>query len=151
MNNDQVSTGIWFGIGVLIMVFAVPYELGDLQQPGTGFMPFVTGLAICLLAAIGFIAGTKAQKRGQRWKNFLKGVRWQKPLMALAGLFAYAFLLQPLGFLLATALLVGFLLKAIQPQRWPVVVSGAVLTSLVAYGVFQVWLQAQLPQGLLSF
>ncbi len=148
LNNDQVSSAIWFFVGMLIMVFSVPYGLGELRSPSTGFMPFLTGAAICILSFIGLLLGTRAKKQGERWKNFMKGIKWGKPLVALTALFAYAFLLNYLGFILSTALLVGFLLRAIHPQKWVVVVSGALLISLIAYVVFQLWLETQLPAGI---
>ena len=43
-----------------------------------------------------------------------------------------------------------FGVKAIEPQRWSWAVLGAVLSTLTAYGVFQVWLGSQLPRGFLG-
>ena len=151
LNNDQVSSAIWFGIGLLIIIFSIPYGLGELRSPTTGFMPFLTGLAICTLAAIGFVGGTLERIGGKKWKSLLKNVKWGKPLIAVIALFAYALLLNTLGFLLGTALLVGFLLRAVEPQKWLVVILGAILTSVSAYLIFQVWLETQLPPGILQF
>ena len=65
----------------------------------------------------------------------------------MAALFAYVLLMKPLGFLLCTALFIGFLLRTVKPQRWSVVIAGASLTALGAFGVFKLWLKTQLPQG----
>ena len=151
LNNDQLSSMVWLGIGALIMVFAVPHGLGGVHSPGAGFMPFLIGLAICILAVIVFIQGTAARLRGSLWESIVKDVRWEKPLITLAALLVYVLLMNFLGFILATALLVGFLLKVIHPQKWPVVLSGAVLTSLASYILFQIWLKTQLPVGILRF
>jgi hypothetical protein len=70
--------------------------------------------------------------------------------MVVAALVAYVFLLKHLGFLLSTMLFIGFLLRAIAPQRWPVVIGMAILTALVCYGIFEWWLKAQLPKGFLG-
>jgi hypothetical protein len=72
---------------------------------------------------------------------------WEKSLIVLAALFAYTLLLRPLGFSLCTALFIGFLLKTVKPQGWMVVIAGSLLTALGAYGIFEVWLKAQLPKG----
>ena len=76
---------------------------------------------------------------------------WGKSLIVMLALLAYTLLLMPLGFLLCTALFVGFLLVVVQPQRWYVVISVAVGTAIGAYGIFEVWLKAQLPKGPLGF
>jgi len=44
-------------------------------------------------------------------------------------------------------LFIGFLLRAVEPQRWSVVVAGAVGAALGAFAVFNLWLKTQLPQG----
>ncbi len=147
-NNDQISSAVWFFFGVLVIYFSIPYGIGTIQAPETGFMPFCTGIAISFLAGGVFVQATLSGKRGVKWENPLAGIQWSKPLTALGALVIYVLVLTKLGFILSTALLVGFLLRAIQPQRWLVVILGAVLTSLISYLVFQVWLGTQLPPGL---
>jgi len=151
LNNDQVSSIAFLFIGMIIMIVSLPYELGSLHSPKTGFLPFVTGLTVCLLSLIGFVAATLKKKEGERWKSILKGLQWEKPLITMVSLVVYALLLNTLGFILATFLLVGFLLRAIIPQRWSVVLTGAILTPLAAYVVFKILLKTELPVGLLRF
>jgi uncharacterized BrkB/YihY/UPF0761 family membrane protein len=78
------------------------------------------------------------------------GVPWKKMVSVLAVLFLYAYLFTPLGFILTTVFLLIFLFKAVEPQRWSWAILGAVVSTLAAYGVFRLWLQCQLPQGLLG-
>jgi putative tricarboxylic transport membrane protein len=150
-NNDQISSAAWFFIGLLILIFSIPYGIGEVHAPETGFMPFYTGVTMCLLSAIIFIEATRARRGGLRWENPLQGTLWEKPIIALTALVAYALLMDKLGFILATALLIGFLLRGIHPQKWIVVIAGALLTSLITYLVFQVWLKTQLPAGIFGF
>ena len=146
-NNDQVSGAIWFAGGIAIAVGSLRYGLGPLDSPGTGFLPFLAGSAISLLALIGLVHATVKRTRGAGWKPVMRGALWKKSLLVMTALLAYALLLKPLGFFLCTALFMGFLLRAVEPQRWLVVAAGAVLTALGAYGIFEVWLKAQLPRG----
>lgn len=147
INNDQASAAVWFIVGLMITIASVPYGLGTLDSPGTGFLPFLAGMAITLLSFIGLLHATLKRRMGVGWKPMMRGVIWKKSLIVLVALFAYALLLKALGFFLATALFIGFLLRAVQPQRWPVVMAGAVGTAIGAYGIFEVWLKAQLPKG----
>jgi len=150
-NNDQVSSAVWFFIGLFIIFVSLSYGLGSARAPHTGFMPFLIGLSMCSLAIVGIIDGTMEKRKGIGWKRLTEGVKWEKPLVTLSSLFVYVWVLKPLGFLLATALLVGFLLKTIQPQKWRVILFGAIFTSFFIYLIFQVWLQTQLPPGILFF
>ena len=151
LNNDQVSSVVFFSIGVMIVLASLPYELGGLHSPKTGFLPFVTGLTVCLLSLIGFAAAAVKRMGGEKWKSIVKGLRWDKSLITMVSLVVYALILNTLGFILTTTLLVGFLLRSIIPQKWSVVISGAILTPLVTYVVFQILLKTELPMGLLRF
>ena len=146
-NNDQLSAALWLGLGAIIAVASLRYRVGTLASPGTGFMPFLAGLAIAFFSFIGLVHGTLRQKQGVGWKPTMRGLMWAKSLIVLAALFAYTFLLTPLGFFLCTALFVGFLLGTVKPQRLWVVIAGSLLTAMGAYGIFEVWLKAQLPKG----
>jgi hypothetical protein len=146
-NNDQVSAGIGLATGTIISLAALRYDLGTLASPGTGFMPFLAGLTMVLLSLIGLGYGTLRRKEGAGWNPPLRGRQWKKPLLVLAALFAYSIMLNNLGFSLCTALFIGFLLRSVKPQKWPVVICGSVFTAIGAYGIFEMWLKAQLPKG----
>ena len=147
VNNDQVSSSIWLIFGLVVTFASVSYGLGTLGAPGTGFLPFLTGLFMSFFALIGLIHSTWRRRQGVGWKPKMKGLMWPKSLIVVAALAAYVFLLIPLGFSLCTALFVGFLLRAVQPQKWPLVIGGAIGTAAASFTVFEVWLQAQLPKA----
>jgi putative tricarboxylic transport membrane protein len=147
INNDQMSAAVWLALGLTITGASVPYGLGTLDSPGTGFLPFLSGLAITLFSSIGLGHATLKRRMGVGWKPVMRGVIWKKSLIVLVALLAYGLLLKPLGFFLCTALFIGFLLRAVQPQRWPVVMTGAIGAATGAYGIFEAWLKAQLPRG----
>jgi hypothetical protein len=147
INNDQASVAVWFALGLTITIASVPYGLGTLDCPGTGFLPFLSGMAVTLFSFIGLVHATQKRRMGIGWNPMMRGLIWKKSLIVLLALLAYVLLLKPLGFSLCTALFIGFLLRAVQPQRWPVVVAGALGAAVGAYGIFEAWLKAQLPRG----
>jgi len=150
LNNDQLSGAVWFGLGLAVCLGSLQYKLGTPAAPGTGFMPFLTGLAICFFSGIGLIQATLRKRRGEGWSPVLQGVFWKNAMIILVSLLAYALLLFPLGFVVTTTLFIAFLLRAIVPQRWSVVIACSILTAAASYLIFEVWLKAQLPKGLLG-
>jgi len=150
LNNDQLSGAVWFGLGLAVCLGSLQYKLGTPAAPGTGFMPFLTGLAICFFSGIGLIQATLRKRRGEGWSPVLQGVFWKNAMIILVSLLAYALLLFPLGFVITTTLFIAFLLRAIVPQRWSVVIACSILTAAASYLIFEVWLKAQLPKGLLG-
>ena len=93
------------------------------------------------------IISTVKKRQGVGWKPLWKNVSWGKALIVVVSLLAYALLMKPLGFFLCTLLFIGFLLRAVVPQKWVVVIMGAILTAMGTYGLFEIWLKAQLPKG----
>ena len=67
-------------------------------------------------------------------------------------MFAYALVLDILGFLISTFLLLSFLFRfGMEPQKWFWAIGGSVIASLSCYVVFELWLRTQLPKGILGF
>lgn len=146
-NHDQLSGGIWFIVGMIIVLVSIQEGLGSLQSPEVGFMPFLAGSAICLCSFIILVHGSLQQKQGVRWKPMMSGLKWRKSFIVLISLLAYALLQRYLGFFLCTGIFVAFLFRLVEPLRWSMVIAGSILTDIVAYGIFELWLKAQLPKG----
>ncbi len=149
-NNDQRSSLVWFAIGLAIIAYSGKYGLGSLSSPGPGFVPFLSGLAI---AGLGLLVYFQQWHEGR--KDTLIGLwakrDWPTMLKVMGALVLYALLLKTLGFLLTTFLLIVYLFRAIESMAWKKVFLGAVLTAFGSYLVFEVWLEAQLPQGIFGF
>ena len=77
-------------------------------------------------------------------------VRWGKIGLILLCLMVYGLVLAKIGFVLSTFLLVVALLKMIERKRWTVAVVCGAAVALGTYAVFELWLQARLPRGLLG-
>ena len=78
------------------------------------------------------------------------GMRWVKGIYVLLALLIYTFAFVHIGFVLSTILLLVFLFKAIEPERWTIAIGGAILASLVCFVVFSLWLDVQLPRGFIE-
>lgn len=79
-----------------------------------------------------------------------RGIRWGKVLYVVALMVVYAAVLEDLGFILSTAILLLVLFKTVDPQSWTVAIVGSVLTTGTAWLVFVYWLGTQLPAGILG-
>ncbi len=151
LNRDQISSAFWFFTGMIISGFSIPYDIGNIHSPGTGFFPFYTGMTMSILSIGVFIEATVKNKKGLKWENPFENVKWTRPLIVLSSILIYALILDTLGFMLATSLLIGFLLRAVHPQKWSTVILGATLTSLITYMLFKSWLGMNLPVGIVGF
>ena len=149
-NNDQRSSLFWLIAGLAIIFFSGKYGLGSLSSPGPGFLPFISGLAITGLALVVFLQQFSKKNR-ERIGDLWKQCHWPSMLMVMGALILYTLLFQFLGFVLDTFWLMVFLLRIMEPMSWKKVLAGATGASVGAYIIFQVWLEAQLPIGILGF
>ncbi len=149
-NNDQRSSLFWLVIGLSIVLYSGKYGLGTFSSPGPGFLPFMSGAAMVLLALIVFVQQF-SRGRVDTLKDLWAHTRWPTVLLVMTSLVFYAVLLRTLGFLLDTFVLTAFLLRVMEPLSWRKVLAGASGATLGSYAIFELWLEAQLPAGVLGF
>jgi putative tricarboxylic transport membrane protein len=140
------------GVAALTLIFgaAAAYEsaklpFGTVHNPGQGFFPWWTSVIIILLALILLVRALRLRSSATQEKSG----RIARVAALLVVLAAYSFLLDPLGYPLCTFLLVLFMLRATDPQRWTVALGMALITAVGSYIVFAVGLGVPLPPGLL--
>lgn len=137
-------------VAAMALVFgaAAAYEsaqlpFGTVHNPGQGFFPWWTSAVIVLLAVILLVQALRSRSSALR-----EGPgRIAKVAALLIVLATYTFLLEPLGYPLCTFLLVLFMLRATDSQRWPVALGMAAITAAGSYVVFAIWLSVPLPRG----
>lgn len=144
---------MWALVGAAVVVSASRLRVGTLGSPGPGFLPLVAGI-VMLALAIGILV--------QEWSRWRAGRAAPEPpaaavpgnrlpvALAVAALLAYALLLDPLGYVLTTALFLVFTLRVLGRLAWWAVLTSAVGTTAVSYALFNLWLKVPLrtwPRG----
>ncbi len=118
-------------------------------MPGSGFMPFLTGIFICIFSALTFMQAyfKKEGETEKLWQN----IQFRKLIFTSLSLLIYTFFLDIVGFLICTFFLVFFLIYVVGSENWLKSILGALLTSILSYLLFDTWLKAQLPKGIFGF
>ncbi len=143
-----------FGVILSIFVIIGSYrlELGSFENPGSGLMPFLSGIGLLVVSVI--IAGSsffKMQKKNDIAKQEAPSkIHFWKIVLVPGSLVTYALLLEKVGFLFSTFLLLIVLFKLAGTPKWRSVLAASVLTVLVTYFVFT-YLGIRFPSGVLSF
>jgi putative tricarboxylic transport membrane protein len=148
---------IWVLLGIGICFGSIELKLGNFHTPGAGFLPFLAGALLAIFGLILMLGTLFSQARGEKNAESLKDLarrhrkRALKPLLTVLVLLGYILLLEPLGFLLTTFVCLLVLFKLSEPRKWlmPILLSAS--TAILSYLIFSVWLQSQLPKGLLKF
>jgi putative tricarboxylic transport membrane protein len=152
MNRRDFASGLaWLCAGLFVIIGSVSsLEVGTLTSPAPGLFPFVAGIVLSVLSmAILLKALFVKQKTGLRelWgRSNCLGV-----LYAAGALFIYAILLEWVGFVITTVLLLIFLFRAIEPQKWRMAIGLGISSSIGFYLLFDRVLQVLLPRGIFGF
>jgi putative tricarboxylic transport membrane protein len=112
----------------------------------------LVGIFLGIFSIIAFLQAFLSKETEEIVQSWYPKKRWKKLIWVLVAMFAYAFCLEILGFLVSTFLLLVLLFRAgMEPQRWLVAIGGSAIASISSYAVFELWLKTQLPKGILGF
>jgi putative tricarboxylic transport membrane protein len=147
LNNSELWGGlVGLALGVFVIRAGYGLNIGSINDPGSGYVLFYTGILMCLFA--GTIMVSAITEGGPTVGSLWAGTRWTKPLLVIACLAVFSCLLEPLGFLLTSIPLMLVLLRIIDPVRWALAVPLAVLAPLVMWWILKKGLLIQLPVGM---
>jgi putative tricarboxylic transport membrane protein len=147
---DRGTSFFWLVFSIPVCIESLRLGVGTLQEPGQGFMAFGGSILLGVLSLILFVK-TFFKKEKERIEPSFTGRLWRRTFVVLGSLVAYAKLMPVLGYLISTFFLMGFLLWVVRGTKWWGVVLFSLLTTLITYFVFSVWLQGQFPEGLFGF
>jgi putative tricarboxylic transport membrane protein len=150
-HRDRISSLIFLVFSVLTCVgsYRLPVGIGSWHDPGPGFFPFWAGVIMGILS---FAAYWRALRtKGEDIGPWYSREKWKKVLLIMAIISAYALVLETLGFVLSTFLLLFTLFKLTENQGWRLSVGGSLVVAAVSFVVFDRWLKLQLPKGFWGF
>src|SRR3979409_777171 len=134
LNNSELWGGlIGLTLGVFVIWSGLKLKLGSINDPGSGYVLFYTGVLMCVFATTIIVAAITegGPTFGSRWE----GTRWTKPLLVIGCPVAFAFWRDRFGFLLSSIPVMLLLLRVIDPGRWTLAIPLAVLTPLGVWWV----------------
>ena len=151
--GNRLSGIFWLFLSFGIAVESYRLGVGNLHSPQAGFLPFVASIVLGVLSLL-LVLSTR--RRGPRGAVEAEDITFNKRLLlkvvwVILALFLYAIFLDALGFVLVSMILIAFLLRVIEPQKWYVVALGTILIPVFAYLLFDHFLKVQLPKGIFGF
>lgn len=139
----------WLALAGFAAAEAWRLKVGGLNTPGPGFLPFYAAILLGTLSLVSLVQDLREMSgpASELWG----GVRWVRWAVMVAALFIYVAVLEWLGFMAATFLLMLVLFRLLEPYRWTTVVLFSLFTMASAYVFFVVLLDGRLPVGVLGF
>ena len=140
---EVVGSLFWLVVGVFFAVGGIMLNLGTLRNPGPGFLPLIMALLLISFSLFVLAKGLMGPEK------FFEGIRWRRQVVMVASVFFYGLLLDLMGFLLSTFILM-FVLFGLQfrgESRWRRAFLYAAATALVGWLVFSVTLEVPFPRA----
>jgi hypothetical protein len=156
--SDHVANLVVIGLGIFVVYHSYHYlKLGILIAPGAGFLPFLCGLALVVLAVIWRLqtiilkprsraepAGSPLTAAGEA-ESTPQPVSRIKLVLAFATTVVYAVLFERIGFFLATLAFMLTWQVVVERQHWLRAIVITVLCSAALYALFRMLLRVELP------
>ncbi len=138
----------WIGLGLVVMCLSYSLGLGGLHNPGPGLMPFLLGSLLCVISFYFLLMFLYSKVDRDEGEQVEQGqVNSWRLCLVLASLFAYALLLEPLGFPVTTLLILIILFRSMN-NRWLSVLFASFVTVFLSYVIFS-YLGVRFPKGIL--
>jgi hypothetical protein len=151
MNAERVGGFFWFAFGLAVIIGSIRLGLGELQGPGSGFLSFLAGAFVSLIALSiviqSFVDSDKQAKLSVLWKD----AKWRRPVMVALLVLAYILALERGGFLLVSFLFLLAMFKWVEKFSWTKAVLVTLSAVVFSYLLFHTFLKTSLPQGVLGF
>ena len=147
---DLTSSLLWLLVSVAVFLESIRLGVGDLHNPGRGFLALGASGILGILALILFLR-TSLQKTGGERESLFAGKMWRRILFVLVVLWLYAWAMPTVGYLISTFILMSLLFWVLEKKKPGWVLASSVLSTLLTYVVFSKWLNCQFPDGLFGF
>lgn len=148
---DRISGIFWVIFSLFISYQSYKLGLGTLHQPGPGFLFFWTGIAVAFLSLTVILRSLSKPSAEERGRLVFGTGNTTKTVLVLVSILIYGLLMERLGFLIVTLLFFIFLLGVVEKRKWSLTLFVGIIVTVMSYLVFEVWLQSQLPKGILGF
>lgn len=150
MKRYDVYCGVfWVLFGLFVSgVSLLDLGLGSFSHPDPGLFPFLIGMIMSLVALASIISAMAAGRKDPafgKWPLFSGNIP-----ITIAVLCVYALVLEYLGYLVSTSILLLYLFKFSASRNWRMSLLMTIAVMSVSYYFFVVLLQSQLPGGILE-
>jgi len=145
---------VWIIIGGGVCFLSWRIRLGSFNEPGAGFVAFASGVSLVAIGMIMTLSKTFSKLSSDTSHSanrpFFKLPKF--PLVYTVGiLVGYGLVLNLLGYLITTFLLMFALFYGRGTHRFFPGVLASLLTVVSTYLIFDTWLRVQLPRGILPW
>jgi len=137
---EKIVSGFFLIFSLTYLFFAQDLSFGTLGAPKAGFLATLAGFIATALSL-----ATVVKPEPQQKKDMVDGINLTKVLFVAIGLLCYVAILDVVGYLAATFIIMIYLLKVTDTVGWIIPICLSMAISLGFYVVFKNYLGIYLP------
>ena len=142
---DRIAAVVLILVGIGAAFGALEIGFGSFKSPGPGFLPFWLSVVLTIISAVYLMINLGPDAKVKLWPE----KTWFRPLVAILVMFAYGYFMKWFGFCTATLVLFVTWMTVVAKEKWSTVALVSILTTVIAYLLFEVFLKVPLPKGIL--
>ena len=150
---NPASSLFLMAFAILIFTSSLRLGMGDHQNPGPGFLPTLASALLFLLSLTIFVKDLRLPStRNQSGQEEQSGIlfdwkRSKTPMILAVTLAIYFLVLERLGFLISTFLLMFVMMLTYESKKWYRDLLIAALFAAMSFLLFDTLLEVRLPPG----
>jgi hypothetical protein len=149
MNAERVGGFFWLLVGLASVSGAIDLGVGTMSDPHSGFMAFVAGVLIVILALSicvkSYMTGTGEQtKLSELWS----GLQWWRPIAICLLVLAFILVFDWLGYFVSSLLMLTIIMRWLEDQSWLFSILVPVVVVTATWLLFSKVLLINLPSGI---
>lgn len=152
MNAERIGGFFWLLFGCTAAYGGWGLGLGTMQEPGSGFLTFVAGAFVSLMALIVIVQSFRGDPAAQaRVSDLWKGAMWWRAIAITGLILLFIFSFETIGFFVCSFLLLVIIMRWLEGLAWMTCLLIPTIATVTTYVVFKTMMKISLPAGIFGF
>lgn len=152
MNAERVGGLFWLLFGCAAAYGGLDLGLGTMEEPGSGFLTFVAGSFVALMAILIVIQSYRGDPAAQaRVSDLWKGAMWWRAVAISGLILLFIFSFETIGFFVCSFLLLVIIMRWLEGLEWKLCLLVPTIATVTTYLVFKKMMNISLPAGIFGF
>jgi len=150
LKKDQKSSLFFLVFAGAMLASSLKASVGSFSSPGSGLLPFLAASLLGFFSLVNLILSSLRRDEKERPAFSSAEINWKNLILTLIAIFAFPFVLKPLGFGVTMFGFMLFMSKVVGGRRWPGAIVFSFITTFVSYILFVYWLNFFVDKGVLG-
>ena len=152
MSAERVGGFFWLLFGCTAAYGGLGLGLGTMEELGSGFLTFVAGSFVSLMALIIIVQSFRGDPAARtRVSELWKGVMWWRALAITGLILLFIFSFETIGFFVCSFFLLVIIMRWLEGLEWSMCLVVPTVATVTTYIVFKTMMNISLPAGIFGF